>query len=210
MRALVVSCTLLCASIAACSRPQPNAPRRLPTATSASAPVKLTDPDITADQVAAFVVRESMLIPMDYLTVFEARIMKEHLWDPVADSTDDSVRSGRVLAHYWQAIRAMPRDRVDAKHIMEAPHFFAGDLIDIWIVFDSYSAIMRRAGLGVQAEYLIESATDVMKKSGVKPPGNKRPEDFCTLYLYLRKEEQMNHRQAVAALVARKKFGPGL
>jgi hypothetical protein len=210
MRALALSCTLLCAGFAGCSRAQPKALTGVPTSTAAPAQVKLTDPNITADEVAAIIVRESPLIPMDYLTVFESRIMKEHLWDPAADSTQAAVSSGRVLAQYWRAIRAMPRDGTAARNIMEAPQFFAGDIIDIWIVFSSRAEILRREGFGAAPAQMIESATDVMKKSGVKPPGNKRSEEFCALYRELRKAEHMTHRQAVAELVRRKKFGPGL
>jgi hypothetical protein len=209
MRALLVSCTLLCAGIAGCGRPQAQAARGAPAITSKPAQINLTDPNITADQAATIIVREAALVPMDYLVVFENRVMTERLWDPVEEGTEASVQTGRLLAQYWQAIRAMPRDGNGEKKIIDSANYFAGDIIDIWRVFDWHSAAMRRDRIGVTPGPLIESATDVMKKSGVKPPGNQPPEEFCRIYRVLRREQRLSHKRAIAELVRSKRFGPG-
>jgi hypothetical protein len=210
MRTLLVSCTLVCTGVAGCGRPQTKAARVAPTIATISVQMKLADPNITADQVAAIIVRESGVIPIDYLTVFETRVMKEGLWDAVEDDSDRPVPKGRVLAQYWQAIRAMPRDRGGVKKIMEARDFFTGDIIDIWMDFSTSAEAMRREGLGTQPAQLIEAANDVMRKSGVKPPGNKPCREFCKRYRDLRVEGHMGHRQAVTELVTRRIFGLGL
>ncbi len=208
MRALPLSCVLVCAVLAGCGRERPRS-RAGPRITAKPPVATLNDPNITVDQVEAIIVRESRYIPMEYLTVFENRILSEGLWIPQQAGANPPANRAKLLASYWSAIREMPREGTGEKEVMEAPSYFPGDIIDIWMVFREHSRGMRREGLGVDPDQLIACANDVMRKSGVKPPGNERAGEFCSLYRHFRLEEQLTHGQAVAELVKSRKFGPG-